>query len=177
MAEELRRIPGFQNYAISCDGLTVKNIITGKALKAKREKGYLMTALYDDSGKQRRKGVHNLVAWSWIGPPPSPKHEVAHNDGSKDFNHFENLRWDTRKGNHADLKKHGTSVSGSRNGRAKLNEAAAAEIRRTLKPEAGKKRLPRGSVKAAAKKFGVNRNIISLVAYGRAWPQPEKEIA
>jgi hypothetical protein len=35
------------------------------------------------------------VAEAFIGPQPSPRHQVAHYDGVRDNNHYSNLRWAT----------------------------------------------------------------------------------
>jgi DNA-binding CsgD family transcriptional regulator len=39
---------------------------------------------------------------------------VCHEDGSRNNNHFTNLRWDTSKGNVDDMQKHGTHASSNR---------------------------------------------------------------
>lgn len=127
-------VPGFSLYMISEYG-DVKRKIPGRTRKHTPPKGtiqpfgYLRYKLTRDDGTRSYIDAHRLVAWTFLGPPP-PKHEVAHNDGNPSNNHFSNLRWDTRKGNHADLKLHGTSVSGVRNGQSVLNEKQVKAIRK-----------------------------------------------
>jgi len=58
---------------------------------------------------------------------------VAHNNGVPDDNRAENLRWATRKENHADIQKHGTHIKGERNGRAKLTEEMVIAARKAHK--------------------------------------------
>jgi hypothetical protein len=44
--------------------------------------------------------AHTLVALRYIGPPPSPKHEINHKDGNRMNNYYENLEWVTHSQNH-----------------------------------------------------------------------------
>jgi hypothetical protein len=89
--------------------------------------GYLAVCL-SKAGKQRTWHIHRLVLVAWCGPPP-PGHEACHNDGTKTNNTLPNLRWDTRKRNHADKRLHGTSQHGERNGFAKLRTEQVLAIR------------------------------------------------
>jgi len=57
--------------------------------------------------------------------------EGAHNDGNRANPYLSNLRWDTRKGNHADKVRHGTQPRGESVLTAKLNETIVAKIRRS----------------------------------------------
>jgi hypothetical protein len=58
-------------------------------------------------GRNQRVLIHQAVAAAWVGPRPDGL-EVCHNDGNKLNNTVENLRYDTRKANHADAARHGT---------------------------------------------------------------------
>jgi hypothetical protein len=91
-------------------------------------KGYLRFELWS-GGKKIRRGAHQLVALAFIGPQPSPEHEVAHNDGHPWRNHFTNLRWDTPTGNYSDRYVHGTHAHGERNHRARLTFEDVLRIR------------------------------------------------
>lgn len=75
-------------------------------------------------GRQQRVLIHQAVAATWIGPRPAGL-EVCHNDGNKLNNAVENLRYDTRKANHADAARHGTLKRPR-----KLADEAVEEIRR-----------------------------------------------
>ncbi|AXV72811.1 hypothetical protein CJO75_01120 [Ralstonia solanacearum] len=56
-----------------------------------------------------KTGIHRLVALTFLGPPPSRQHEVAHNDGNRANNIVTNLRWATHAENVADTFRHGTA--------------------------------------------------------------------
>lgn len=70
-----------------------------------------------------------LVLETFIGPRP-PKADACHNDGDRSNNKLRNLRWDSRKGNFADMAEHGTRPWGSNNAHAKLREADIPVIRK-----------------------------------------------
>lgn len=63
--------------------------------------------------------VHRLVLEAFIGPCPEGM-EGCHNNGHADDNRLTNLRWDTRLANNADKIRHGRSLRGAQNNRAKL---------------------------------------------------------
>jgi hypothetical protein len=74
----------------------------GRILRPGRhENGYLIVALSDltKGRKPRTFRVHRLVCEAFNGPQPSPQHEVAHNDNSRDNNVPSNLRWATHYDN------------------------------------------------------------------------------
>jgi len=89
--------------------------------------GYLVVHLCQD-GTRRSYTVHSLVAATFIGPRPKGS-DVAHNDGDRLNNTLGNLRYATRKENHADKNIHGTAARGSKIKQAKLKEADIPEIR------------------------------------------------
>lgn len=129
-------IEDFPDYSINEYG-DVKRITkggnnfckVGRILKARKEKnGYIRLNLYRE-GEIKRMSIHRLVAFAFIGDQPSSLHEVAHNDGTRHNNHFSNLRWCTRKDNHADKKIHGTQQHGSNNPNSKLTEEDVLNIR------------------------------------------------
>jgi hypothetical protein len=126
--EESKRCPGFPAYSISESGRVSRIGHPGyRKQQITKRGGYVAVSLWSNS-KGHLKTVHRLVALAFIGPQPSPKHEVAHNDGNKRNNHWSNLRWATRKENEADKVLHGRSNRGERNGMAKLTDSQAAEI-------------------------------------------------
>lgn len=131
MASDWRQIVACPDYEISECGrvrrLTQggRRYPAGYELTAKRHKrGYLVFTLGDKTFL-----AHRLVATTWIGPPPSPIHEVAHSDGSRTNNHWRNLRWATPAENQADRKRHGTYVFGQNAYSAKLTDEQADLIR------------------------------------------------
>lgn len=71
----------------------------GRILRYGSEKsGYLKVELSLNSTYKTHK-VHQLVAFHFIGPRPSPQHEVNHMDGSKVNCRADNLEYRTKKGN------------------------------------------------------------------------------
>lgn len=73
-------------------------------------------------------GVHQLVAAAFLGPPPTG-HEVCHGNGDPTDNRLANLRYGTRKENHADRILHGTNLAGQANPASKLTEVEVLGIR------------------------------------------------
>lgn len=60
--------------------------------------GYLVVQLRSQ-GRQTGIGVHRLVLYAFVGPPPTSDCEGNHKDGNKHNNHISNLEWITPKGN------------------------------------------------------------------------------
>ncbi len=131
--------------------------------------GYLRYKLMHDSGRKGLVFAHHLVLWTFVGPRPSAKYEGCHNDGNPRNNHYKNLRWDTRKGNHADLQTHGTAVKGSRNGRAKLTEEQVVQMRLDY-AELVKNGKPYGSISQLQERYGLSANSsFYAVIHKRHW--------
>lgn len=129
--------------------------------------GYIAYSLTCDDGVRREMMAHTLVAEAFIEPRPSPKMQVAHSNGSRLFNHPDNLRWATSLSNHDDRRKHNTGPSGERNPRAKISETDVIFIRseyREIK-SAGKDR----SVTELENKYQLHRATIVNIAMGRTW--------
>lgn len=62
------------------------------------------------AGVRTTKPVHRLVLEAWVGPCPDGC-EGCHNDGDGANNVVSNLRWDTRRNNQLDRRRHGTFAS------------------------------------------------------------------
>lgn len=76
----------------------------GKFLSANpaeaRKNAYPLVALFHPVTQERRiAGIHVLVAETFLGPKPSPVHEVNHKDLDKRNFHHSNLEWVTHKRN------------------------------------------------------------------------------
>ena len=171
--EEWRPCADFPSYDVSNLG-RVKRMAraTGARLYQVRalspdHDGYLHVSLSEKNVQTDLK-VQRLVAKAFLPKRPSPKHNIAHNDGNPANNRAGNLRWATQRENIADELKHGTLARGEKQGASKLTEAAVIEIRRlrTLsKPyERGGK-----SYKHIAEKFGVSKATIAAVVTRRYW--------
>ena len=159
-------VPGYEDrYEISNHG-DIRNKKTGRLLTPYLNVGcggYLQFTLYLSIQKQQTVYPHRLVATSFLGPKPSPKHEVAHKDGNPVNNHHSNLYWATHKENMVDRTSHGTHFKpfGSLNGKAKLSLEKVREI---------KIRLRNGeSTKTIASDFLVTKAAIDSIKYGHSW--------
>jgi len=128
--------------------------------------GYIRYAL---TGAEGKRGVpaHQLVAEAFIGPRPTPDHEVAHENGSRIYCHFSNLRWSLSVDNHADRITHGTDPKGERNGRAVVDEAGVRDIRRLCRE--------RARVMDIAELYGISVGQVYRIASGQAWPHVPME--
>lgn len=80
-------------------------------------------------GVRRQLAVYRVVLEAFRGKRPDGM-EACHNNGVRSDSRLENLRWDTRSGNHKDKRKHGTWQVGERANNVKLTEAIVLDIRR-----------------------------------------------
>lgn len=127
-------------------------------LRPRLVRGYSTVGLRQN-GKIHTFKIHSLVLHSFIGPRPINM-ECCHNDGRKTNNFLENLRWDTRRGNCADTRRHG-SQKGIKNGRTKLTETQVIQIR-DLAPQ-GHSRSKIG------KMFNVSKSNINSIIWRKTW--------
>ena len=84
-SDDWREIPGYEGLYWITDSGRIKNR-KGHELKPRPVKGttnsgtpYMMIGLSKNK-KVRQETVHRLIAKTFIGPPPSPKHVVDHID-------------------------------------------------------------------------------------------------
>lgn len=161
-----RTVPGYPAYEVSVDGL-VRRCQGFRCRRTHRvlvpfvrPNGYAQILLYQ-GGQRRRFVVHQLVALAFLGPKPSPQHEVAHLDGQRLNNHVSNLAWLLHSENerHKDL--HGTRLRGSQIGNAKLTEAQVVLIRQAL--AVGIRQC------VLAQAYGVSDSTVSLIARAKTW--------
>jgi hypothetical protein len=167
VSAEWRPVPGWPEYEVSEWG-DVRRAQAGKGTRAGRplkpwrniKSGYPTVGLWRDNC-QHRTTVHKLVAIAFLGKPPSPEHVVAHNDGSRENNHWTNLRWATQRENMADCARHGTDNRGTRNGQAKIDEICVTAIRKMAAM-----RIPQ---RVAAEGFGISRQTVGDIITRRRW--------
>lgn len=163
---EWRPAPNFPDHEVSEYG-DVRRVTDGRGLKAGvvltgySHHGYRMYTLSKDGAKVN-VFAHRLVCEAWHGEPDPMRPMVAHWDGSKNNNHYSNLRWASCKENHADRVRHGTDPTGSRNGRAVLSEDDVRSIRRIYKGE-------RGQIADLSRQYGVSRRAVSLIVTNKNW--------
>ncbi len=163
MDEVWKEIPG-TDYSVSDQGRVASRKF-GKwrvmPLSPNR-KGYLQVALFS-SGMQNTRPVHQLVAEAFLGPRPTPKHQVNHKDGIKSNNRDCNLEWVTQSENQRhrfDVLKH-HALHGEACGPSKRTEAEVREILR--------RRAAGETCKAIAADYGMDKSSVSDIARGKTW--------
>ncbi len=162
-----RVIEDYPGFEVSECG-DVRRVSTGARLRGFIDAdGYVRYSLTDQGGTKKARPAHQLVALAFLGPKPSPKHEVAHNNGSRLNCHYSNLRWALPVENHADRFVHRTASVGARNGRAKITESDVHAIRRDYRlikqPGSGRR------VEELERRYGLHRATIIDIARGRSW--------
>lgn len=99
-----------------------------KQLKTDETKGYLRVTLRVGPMEYQRIQISHLILQAFFGDRPLDA-VACHWDGNTKNNSIYNLRWDTRKANEEDKKRHNTHQTGSMNPAAKITEADATRIR------------------------------------------------
>lgn len=128
MSEHWLPIPGFETvYSVSDLG-RVRRDRTGRVLKGSAAGIGYRKVILCCSGVTAHRYVHEIVLEVFVSPRP-PGQEACHGNGRRDDNRLSNLRWDTRKNNHADKLLHGTASRGERHGRRKLSASDVKAIR------------------------------------------------
>lgn len=166
-APEWRLVPDWPAYQVSSKGqvrrvLRSKGATPGRVLRQllNRKTGYLSVCLCEHP-RTNRIDVHRLVAFAFLGPQPSPRHLVAHNDGNRTNNAVDNLRWATQAENLADCRVHGTAQIGSRNPSASITELDVRAIRRMK--AAG---IPRVFIAAG---YGMHKRSVFRILANTSW--------
>jgi hypothetical protein len=101
--------------------------------------------------------VHQLVAEAFLGPCPEGM-EVCHSDGNRANNALSNLRYDTRKNNHADKRLHGTHLVGDTCPASKLTAGDVLAIRASDK-----------RASELAREYGVSDANIHCILKRKSW--------
>lgn len=139
----------------------------GRILKPQKHTyGYRIVAL-SKKGKTQRYFVHRLVLLAFVGPAPDGM-EACHDDGKRDNNRLENLRWDTRKNNNADKIKHATQQHGESHGGSKLT-AEQIKIIRVRYAKDGVKNGGKLSTRMLAVEFGLSHGQIKRIINRKSW--------
>ena len=154
---EWRSIPVNLNYEASTEGTvrSLHDVTKLRILKTwKNWNGYHLVGL-----GQKAYAVHRIVALTFHGPCPDGL-ECSHLDGNKNNNRADNLKYVTRKENHAHKKLHGTAQVGEKGGRAKLKNNDVYEIRRLAN---------KVTQRSLAKRFNVSESVISRIVLKKTW--------
>lgn len=176
MNEQWKPVVGYEGFYEVSDHGRVKSLprlvkrgssdypVKGGILKPQRQaSGHLHVQLCNSDARVVAR-VHRLVLAAFVGPCPEGM-EVCHNDGNPTHNRLDNLRYDTRRNNVADSKKHGSFPTdfsyrkGAGNGRALLNEAQIRLLRKTA----------RGTVKALCEAWGISQGHASKIRNKTSW--------
>ena len=158
-------IEGYEGlYQVSDTGLvrSLNRVVGNRTLQGKilslktNTSGYFIVALCKE-GKPKNFLVSRLVATAFLKEDLADTVglEVCHLDGSRNNNHVENLRWDTKAGNQKDRVLHGTHCRGERSNTCKLTTEQAAEIKGLSYEGWTNQQL--------ANKFGVSKTLVSNI--------------
>jgi hypothetical protein len=181
-AEEWRAISNHDGYEVSTMGRvrSIDRIVPCKlkdgTFSTRKRKGQILALIPGGSNGQYRfvslgagyiRYVHRLVAITFLGEPPSPKHEAAHKNGVASDNRLTNLKWATKSENEQDKREHGTYftrpiISGERHYSTKLTDEIVSQIRASYTGEFGQRA-------EMAKSYGVSWAIINHILTKKTW--------
>lgn len=166
MREIWRIIPDNPNYAVSNLG-RIKRAIKGKGTRIGKicspfaiPAGYLVIDMWHE-GIRSRLYVHQAVIRAFKGPPPTPKHQVAHDDGIKNRNVPSNLFWKLPVGNAKDKKRHGTQLQGNTHPLSILTEVKVLKMR--------KLRTTGRTLESLAAEFNTCMQNVDLICRRKTW--------
>ena len=162
--EEWRPVVGYEGlYEVSNLGRVRRLRRTQPKILAQsssgRHAGYLTVELWAN-GKRRQRFVHVAVINAFQGPPPSPDHRCAHDDGDNHNNTNGNLFWKTMKENMDDRERHGRTAKGERHGKAKMTDTQALAV---------KGLLPYHPNRRIAELVGVSEKSVQEIRANRTW--------
>ena len=166
---EYRPIQGYPGYRVGSDGSVWSNRSRGagktggdwrRMSDKPKADGRVYVNLYGDGGVKRFLS-YTLVLTAFVGPRPKGM-EGCHNNGIPADNRLSNLRWDTKKGNMADMVLHGTHNRGERHVAAKLSESDVIEIKKLLREGVM-------TQKEIGEIYGLCRGTVSSIHRGRKW--------
>ena len=162
--ESWRPIPGFDGYEVSEFGRIRSWKAIGRNHKRRSEpvilkpqimknrKGYLFHNLYA-GGKYHSVRIADAVLLAFIGPKPYGMNS-CHDDGKKENNRLDNLRYDTPINNELDKLRHGTS-----------NRVLTVEIVKAIKT-----RVANGErQKDVCESLGLGSDQVCRVVNGKTW--------
>lgn len=142
--------PKNQKYTIFPDGRVLGP--KGKFLKPRKNRqGYLRFSASVD-GQCKDFYIHRAVCELFVGPCPSPDHQVDHINSNRADNDARNLRWVTKKENLADRRQ----PQGERHWRCRLSDDDVRRIR-----------AAEGSQSQIARQFNVARETVRDIRNGK----------
>ena len=173
MSEIWKPIPNWPGYFAGSNGeiLSRKRYPDGQVLRSNANWGGYLMVYPRKEGKTYGRLVHRLVAYAFLGPRPSKRHEINHINGDKLDNRACNLEWVTPLENMAHAKCHGLRPKGSTVWSSQIDETIAARVKRLLLDGVG--------ATETAQRLGVSYGVVSGIKYGGNWAhvQPESEVS
>lgn len=160
-------IPGWRYYGATPDGTIYsrakswKKGGTWRALKPYSKQRYDTVCLHHAGQQIGKVTVHTLIALTFHGPRPSPRHQVRHINGNPRDNRAENLAWGTAAENIHDRDVHGRTQRGSRHRNARLTEGEVSQIKALIALGV--------STRVIALSHGVVKGTIDFIKSGRSW--------
>ena len=165
MEEIWKVVPFNTRYEVSNLGRVRGGVTGGIKKNIKRSDGYIGVGFYSNPFKSRVYLVHRLVLLSFIGSPPTKKHQAAHWDGNKENNILTNLRWATQSENNLDKKRHGTFTNprmlGEANHKAKLTEEKVRQVRQL--------HASGHTIRSLSRKFNITYQAMKAVVQRKHW--------
>lgn len=171
--EKWKIVPDYDNcYEASSLG-RIRNSHTAEIAHQSNCEGYLQVMIksrFNSNTKikqWRAIGVHVLVAKAFLGPYPTPKHEVNHKDLDKSNNHYKNLEYLTHQENIKHAVRKGVCMSPHpQKGEDRYNSVLTEHIVRKIR-----KLYATGNYtqKELGKMFGANRITILDVVNNKTW--------
>ena len=126
----MKQIKGFSAYSITTSGKVWTNKYKKWLSPGKVNRGYLQVVLYKNNKRFQRK-ISRLMLETFVGPCPKNK-ECCHNNGVKDDNRLENLRWDTHSNNVKDAIYHGTHICIRRGEESSYHKLTERDVRMVI---------------------------------------------
>lgn len=157
--EKWKKISDFPEYEVSDLG-RIRRVDTLKIRKVQVQSTGYVTVRLTRPGYSRTVSIHVEVALAFVGPRPSPRHEVNHIDSNRANPTADNLEWLTKSENRKHAYDCGyASAQGSRNGHSKLTDQGVLKIRKAAKTE----------YRNLSVELGVSLATIRDVAAHRTW--------
>lgn len=160
--EIIKPIPSFPEYSVSSHGRVFSK--RGSQMKVQDSYGYEVLCL-----NKKKRTVHSLVAEAFIGERPDGLC-VAHLDGSRNNNHYKNLKYCTYAENSQHKEAHGTKLCGENATKAVIRDYQAIALREVFKM------LPRGSVNKFFDLFALNSSSVKRAIYGKSFSHIEQDL-
>ena len=159
---DLGNVRSLQRPVRTMLGIAIRGGVVLKKIVAST--GYEVVNLATGTGRKKQELVHRLVLLTFKGLP-FEKMEACHDDGIKTNNKLSNLRWDTRKANHQDKRKHGTYQQGEKANNVKLTPDQVKAVF-----------LSKDTQRKIAKDFGICKTTVARIKNKKTWECVTNEI-